>query len=107
MDGFPLPPLLLASLSAIRVSLPGNLQIRPDRPLIEPPYIKVSKQQPIVGIHWLGRLKLPPFDKAEDWRLLPLESFAPIVERTTISLLSLQKGAYILNYSGQVGGGLL
>ena len=85
------------------LSLPGYLQVRPDHPVVDTPYIKAPEQQvghwqqklateqrPIVGINWQGN------QKAETifWRgrSLPLESFTPIVEKTTVSLLSLQKG---------------
>ena len=89
------------------LSLAGYLQVRPDHPLVDTPYIKVPEQQvgrwqqklaveqrPIIGINWSGnqRLSLSRSRKIEDWRSLPLESFAPIIEKTAVSLLSLQKG---------------
>ena len=84
-------------------SLPGYLQVRPDHPVVEPPYIKAPEQQveewqqklaheqrPVVGIHWQGN---PEFEKGvARGRSLPLESFTPITEKTTVRLLSLQKG---------------
>ena len=86
-------------------SLPGHLQVRPDHPIIDTPYIKVPEQRvdhwqqklareqhPIVGINWSGILRVTLSGKREDWRSLPLESFAPIAEKTTVSFLSLQKG---------------
>ena len=87
------------------LSLPGYLQVRPDHPIVNPPYIKAPEQQvdhwrqklateqrPIVGINWSGTRRPAPSGKTEDWRSLPLEAFAPIVEKTTVTLLSLQKG---------------
>ena len=87
------------------LSLPGYLQVRPDHPIVDTPYIKAPEQQidhwrqklaaeqrPIIGINWSGALQLAPSGKKEDWRSLPLEAFAPIVEKTNVTLLSLQKG---------------
>ena len=87
------------------LSLPGYLQVRPDHPIIDTPYIKAPEQQvdhwrqklaaeqrPIIGINWSGTWRPTPSGKKEDWRSLPLEAFAPIVEKTTATLLSLQKG---------------
>ena len=87
------------------LSLPGYLQVRPDHPIVDTPYIKVPEQQvdqwqqklaaeqrPIIGINWSGNSWSAPLAKKEDWRSLPLEAFAPIVEKTNVTLLSLQKG---------------
>ena len=87
------------------LSLPGYLQVRPDHPIVDTPYIKAperqvdhwrqklaAEQQPIIGINWSGTLRPAPSGKTEDWRSLPLEAFAPIVKTTTVTLLSLQKG---------------
>ena len=87
------------------LSLPGYLQVRPDYPIVDTPYIKAPEQQvdhwrqklaaeqrPIIGINWSGTWRPAPSRKTEDWRSLPLEAFAPIVEKTTVTLLSLQKG---------------
>ena len=85
------------------LSLPGYLQVRPDHPIVDTPYIKVPEQQvdhwrqklaaeqrPIIGINWSGN---PKAEKGSlRGRSLPLESFMPIVEKTTVTLLSLQKG---------------
>ena len=85
------------------LSLPGYLQVRPDHPVVDTPYIKAPEQQvgywqqklateqrPIVGINWQGNPKTETISLRG--RSLPLESFAPIAEKTTVSLLSLQKG---------------
>ena len=86
-------------------SLPGHLQVRPDHPVIDAPYIKApeqrvdhwqqklaAEQRPIIGINWSGLLRVALSGKKEDWRSLPLESFTPLVKKTTVTLLSLQKG---------------
>ena len=85
------------------LSLPGYLNVRPDNPLIDTPYIKVPKQKilewkqklaaekrPIIGINWQGNPQIEKTTLAD--RSLPLSSFAPIIETTRVSLLSLQKG---------------
>ena len=88
------------------LSLPGYLQVRPDHPVVDTPYIKApeqrvghwqqklaTEQRPIIGINWSGNRKSALSGKGEeDWRSLPLESFAPIAEKTSVSLLCLQKG---------------
>ena len=87
------------------LSLPGYLQVRPDYPIIDTPYIKApqqkvrhwqqklaTEQRPIIGINWQGSMKIARSKKAENRRSLPLKLFAPIVEKTTVSLLALQKG---------------
>ena len=87
------------------LSLPGYLQVRPDHPIVNTPYIKAPEKQvdhwrrklaiekqPIIGINWSGNLRSAPSGKRKDWRSLPLEVFAPIVETITVTLLSLQKG---------------
>ena len=85
------------------LSLPGYLQVRPDHPIVDTPYIQVPEQQvaqwqqklvqerrPVVGINWQGN---PDAEKLNlRGRSLPLEFFAPIVEKTAVTLLSLQKG---------------
>ena len=85
------------------LSLPGYLQVRPDHPVVESPYIKApeqrvehwqqklaTEQRSIIGINWQGS---PGFEKGvARGRSLPLESFAPITGKTTVRLLSLQKG---------------
>ena len=85
------------------LSLPVHLQILPDKPIVDAPYIQVPEQQvghwqqklaheqqPVVGINWQGN---PEIEKDSlKGRSLPLESFAIITEKTTVTLLSLQKG---------------
>ena len=84
-------------------SLPGYLQVRPDHPIVDDPYIKVPEQRvgnwqqklateerPIIGINWQGNPNTETISLRD--RSLPLESFAPIVEKTTVTLLPLQKG---------------
>ena len=84
------------------LSLPGYLQVCPDRPVVEPPYIKAPQQQiekwqqklaheqrPVVGIHWQGNPEAEKGRTSLRGRSLPLESFAPITEKTTVRLLSL------------------
>ena len=85
------------------LSLPRHLNIRPEHPLVEPPYIKVPQQQvaewqqklaaeprPIVGVHWQGQLEAE--EGTQRGRSLPLASFSPVIEQTGARLLSLQKG---------------
>ncbi|TGG92138.1 MAG: tetratricopeptide repeat protein [Aphanocapsa feldmannii 277cV] len=85
------------------LSLPRHLNVRPDNPLIDTPYIKVpeqkvlewkqklaSEKRPVIGINWQGNPLVEKTNLAD--RSLPLSSFAPIIERTGVSLLSLQKG---------------
>ncbi|TGG79893.1 MAG: tetratricopeptide repeat protein, partial [Aphanocapsa feldmannii 288cV] len=85
------------------LSLPGYLNVRPDNPLVDTPYIKVPKQKilewkqklaaekrPIIGINWQGNPQIEKTNLAG--RSLPLSAFAPIIETTRVSLLSLQKG---------------
>jgi len=85
------------------LSLPGHLNVRPDNPLVDTPYIKVPEQKvfhwrqklatekrPVIGINWQGN---PEAEKQLlHARSLPLSAFAPVVETTGVSLLSLQKG---------------
>ncbi|TGG87752.1 MAG: tetratricopeptide repeat protein [Aphanocapsa feldmannii 288cV] len=85
------------------LSLPRHLNVRPDNPLIDTPYIKIpeqkvlewkqklaSEKRPVIGINWQGNPLVEKTNLAD--RSLPLSSFAPIIERTGVSLLSLQKG---------------
>ncbi|TGG96885.1 MAG: tetratricopeptide repeat protein, partial [Aphanocapsa feldmannii 277cV] len=85
------------------LSLPRHLNVRPDNPLIDTPYIKIpeqkvlewkqklaSEKRPVIGINWQGNPRVEKTNLAD--RSLPLSTFAPIIERTGVSLLSLQKG---------------
>ena len=85
------------------LSLPGCLQVAPEQPLVDTPYIQVPAQQveqwqqklaheqrPIVAINWQGN---PDTEKTSlKGRSLPLEVFATITEKTAVTLLALQKG---------------
>ncbi|TGG91863.1 MAG: tetratricopeptide repeat protein, partial [Aphanocapsa feldmannii 277cV] len=85
------------------LSLPGYLNVRPENPLVDTPYIKVPKQKilewkqklaaekrPIIGINWQGNPQIENTNLAG--RSLLLNAFTPIIERTGVSVLSLQKG---------------
>ena len=82
------------------LSLPAHLNVKPDNPVTNKPYIKAAKQQilhwkqklalekrPIIGINWQGSQLGTKLGRS-----LPLATFAPILEKTDASLLSLQKG---------------
>ena len=82
------------------LSLPAHLNVKPDNSVTNKPYIKVAEQQilhwkqklapekrPIIGINWQGSQLGTKLAKS-----LPLVAFAPILEKTDASLLSLQKG---------------
>ena len=82
------------------LSLPAHLNVKPDNPVTNKPYIKAAEQQilhwkqklalekrPIIGINWQGSQLGTKLAKS-----LPLVAFAPILEKTDASLLSLQKG---------------
>ena len=82
------------------LSLPAHLNVKPDNPVTNKPYIKAAEQQilhwkqklalekrPIIGINWQGSQLGTKLAKS-----LPLATFAPILEKTDASLLSLQKG---------------
>ncbi|MCY3536329.1 MAG: DUF6165 family protein, partial [Cyanobacteria bacterium MAG IRC3_bin_20] len=82
------------------LSLPKYLNVSPANPLVEPPYIKAPQQNvehwqqklateksPIIGINWQGSQAGSKLGKT-----LPLAAFAPVIEQTDASLLSLQKG---------------
>ena len=81
------------------LSLPKYLNVSPANPLVDTPYIKVPERQvghwrqklatekrPIIGINWQGSRR-----GAMLGRSLPLAAFAAIIEKTDVSLLSLQK----------------
>ena len=85
------------------LSLPRYLNVRPDNPLVDTSYIKVPKQKilewkhklatekrPIIGINWQGNPQIEKTNLAG--RSLLLNAFTPIIERTGVSVLSLQKG---------------
>ena len=96
------------------LSLPRHLKVTPVNPLVQMPYLKVSaekvhhwqeklaaEKRPVIGLHWQGNTQserrnsehqrlLPPLWRS---RSLPLEAFAPISETTSVTFLSLQKGA--------------
>ena len=79
------------------------LGVRPENPIITERYIKATEElvkkwkgilanenRPIIGINWQGN---PNAEKADlQGRSLPLETFAPITQKSNVSLLSLQKG---------------
>ena len=85
------------------LSVPRHLEVSPENPIVTESYIKTTEelhtkwagiltaeQRPIIGINWQGN---PETEKT--WlrgRSLELETFAPILEGSQISLLSLQKG---------------
>jgi len=85
------------------LSVPRHLEVSPDNPVINEPYIKTTdqmlakwasrlegEQRPIIGINWQGN---PTTEKT--WlqgRSIALETFAPIIGNSQISLLALQKG---------------
>ena len=85
------------------LSVPRHLGVSPGNPVINEPYIKTTdeliakwadtleaEQRPIIGINWQGN---PKAEKAGlRGRSIKLETFAPIIGGSQISLLSLQKG---------------
>ncbi len=85
------------------LSLPKNLCVRPDNPIVSKPYIKTKKElldkwenelshenKPIVGINWQGGLDM---EKASyKGRSIPLENFSILLKQNDITFLSLQKG---------------
>ena len=85
------------------LSILRHLRVTADDPIISDPYIKApdslmmtwkerlsSERRPIIGINWQGD---PSHETTNSkGRSLPLETFAPIVQKTNASLLSLQKG---------------
>ena len=85
------------------LSVPRHLNIRPGQPLVDAPYIKVSphlitqwqqklavESRPVIGINWQGNSGP---GEVGDWRSLPLTSFAPVLKKTGVQFLSLQKGS--------------
>ncbi len=85
------------------LSLPRNLKVRPENPIINQPYIystdKLNKKwkhilskekKPIVGINWQGN---PNGRKdCRKGRSLPLETFSTLAKKNNLKFLSLQKG---------------
>ena len=85
------------------LSLPGYLNVRPDHPIINTPYIKTTEQliakwerklataqRPVIGINWQGN---PESETGlHKGRSFLLEQFAPVAENTNGRLLSLQRG---------------
>jgi tetratricopeptide (TPR) repeat protein/GR25 family glycosyltransferase involved in LPS biosynthesis len=85
------------------LSIPKVLEVSPDNPVINKPYIKTTEelvdkwasimrkgQSPIIGINWQGN---PNAEKTGlRGRSLSLETFAPIIGGSKMSWLSLQKG---------------
>jgi len=85
------------------LSVPRHLEVSPNNPIITEPYIKTTEEftakwagildaeeNPIIGINWQGN---PAHEKTSSiGRSLPLETFALIANKTSASLLSLQKG---------------
>ena len=85
------------------LSVPRHLEVSPGNPVINEPYIKTTdelvakwadtleaEQRPIIGINWQGN---PKSEKTGlRGRSIALETFAPIIGGSQISLLSLQKG---------------
>ena len=85
------------------LSVPRSLEVSPENPIITEPYIKTTEElvnkwagilstqeRPIIGINWQGNPKAETTGLRG--RSLRLETFAPIAEQTSASLLSLQKG---------------
>ena len=85
------------------LSLPKNLDVRPDNPIVSKPYIQTKKElldkwkkelshetKPIVGINWQGGLDMEK--ESYKGRSIPLEIFSIILKQNDITFLSLQKG---------------
>ena len=84
-------------------SVTHHLAVSSDNPIITKPYVKTTdelnamwrgilaaEKQPIIGINWQGNPE--PEKTGFRGRSFPLETFAPIIQQTNASLLSLQKG---------------
>ena len=85
------------------LSLPRHLEVSPEKPIINEPYIKTTdtllkkwgsilsrEQRPIIGINWQGNPKVET--QSFKGRSLNLETFNSITENHHASLISLQKG---------------
>ena len=83
------------------LSLPGLLQITPNNPIINTPYIKTSpdrieywrqklaaEEHPIIGINWQGSYE----GAVAQQRIFRLECFKIIAAKTPVTFLALQKG---------------
>ena len=107
IDSSPIPPEEITDSEDAHwlplLSILRHLRVTADDPIISDPYIKApdslmmtwkehlsSERRPIIGINWQGN---PSHETTNSkGRSLPLETFAPIVQKTNASLLSLQKG---------------
>ena len=107
LDPQPLTPEQASQVSEGRwaplLSIPRHLGVKPSKPIISEPYIKVAEDlvvkwqqilcsdtKPIIAINWQGN---PEHETTNSQgRSLPLETFAPLATLNGISLLSLQKG---------------
>ena len=85
------------------LSLPRNLGVTAENPIVSTPYIKTKKElfvkwknqlshenRPIVGINWQGSLDMEK--ESYKGRSIPLEFFSILLKRNDIKFLSLQKG---------------
>ena len=85
------------------LSLPKQLGVTPNNPIISDPYIKPKKEllikwknllsyekNPVVGINWQGSLDMEK--KSYKGRSIPLEIFSILLKNNNITFLSLQKG---------------
>ena len=85
------------------LSIPKNLDINPNNPIVLKPYIKTKnnllykwkielsrEKRPIVGINWQGGLSMEK--SSYKGRSIPLENFATILKQNDVTFLSLQKG---------------
>jgi len=91
------------------LSLPWHLGVRPDRPLVQDPYLQTTTAKrlhwlqvignaaietghgralPVVGLHWQGNIETAQLVG----RSLALEAFAPLAQHNDLALLSLRKG---------------
>ena len=107
IDSKPLTPKEIDSIEDREwtplLSLPKFLGVTPDKPIISTPYIStpqkliqkwkeiLSKEKKlIIGINWQGNLEMEK--RGYKGRSIPLETFSRLVDRNSISLISLQKG---------------
>ena len=85
------------------LSIPKNLAVTPNNPIVYKPYIKSKKKfldkwkkelfnenKPIIGINWQGNLNME--NVSYKGRSIPLENFSIILKQNDITFLSLQKG---------------
>ena len=107
IDSDPLTPQEAESVKDRRwiplLSVPKNLGVTPNNPVINKPYIKTKKEllnkwkqklshenKPIVGINWQGSLDMEK--DSYKGRSIPLENFSILLDQNDITFLSLQKG---------------